>query len=154
MFSRILVALDTTPHSAAILELARDLALASGASVELLHFVGHDWIEGQDLTMEDRDEARDQLSSALLALADAGITATAELVDADARAIGELMLGRVQPGPDQLVILGARHRRAWMAFLGTSISDQIAHRSPCPVLLVPQGPSPRKKDRDRMDVEV
>ncbi|WP_427015367.1 universal stress protein [Pseudarthrobacter sp. P1] len=44
--------------------------------------------------------------------------------------------------PDQLIILGSRHHHAWMAYLGTSISDQITHQSPCPVLLIPQNPAP------------
>ncbi|MET3812218.1 universal stress protein [Arthrobacter sp. UYEF3] len=68
MFSRILVAIDTTPHSAAFLEQARDLAVATGAAVELMHFIGHDWTEGQDLTMEDQSRAQDQVNAALLTL--------------------------------------------------------------------------------------
>ncbi|MET3721988.1 MULTISPECIES: universal stress protein [unclassified Arthrobacter] len=107
MFSRILVAIDTTPHSEAILEQARDLAVATGTAVQLIHSIGHDWIEGQDLTMEDQSRAKDQVNA----------------------------------GSDQLLILGSRNHHAWMAFLGTSISDQIAHQSPCPVLLMPHHPA-------------
>ncbi len=142
MFSRILVAIDTTPHSEAILEQARDLAVATGASVEIIHFIGHDWIEGQDLTMEDKSRSQEQVNHALLSLTEAGITAGADPVGADARSIGKQILQRARTGPDQLIILGSRHHHAWMAFLGTSISDQIAHQSPCPVLLVPQNPAP------------
>lgn len=137
MFSRILVALDTTPHAAAVLEQARDLALATGASVQLIHVIGHDWIEGQDLTMEDQTKAQDQLNRALLMFAAAGVTAEGDLLAADARAIGQEILQRARTEPNQLVLLGARHHHAWLSSLGASISDQIAHQSPCPVLLVP-----------------
>lgn len=87
--------------------------------------------------MEDQTKAQDQVNRALLSLAGAGIKARASLVAADARNIGKEILQRVHDGPDQLIILGSRHHHAWMAFLGTTMSDQIAHQSPCPVLLVP-----------------
>ena len=138
MFSDILVAIDATPHAEAVLHQARELARATGASIELIHLIGHDWIEGQYLTMEDQAKAQTQVNHALLTLTEAGINAQAEIVSVDARTIGQKILQRAQPGPDQLIILGSRHHHAWMAFLGTSTSDRIAHQSPGPVLLVPE----------------
>lgn len=138
MFSHILVAIDATPHSEAILNQARDLSLATGAAVELIHFISHDWIEGQDLTMEDQTTAEEQVNRATLSLAGAGIEARASLVAADARNIGNEILQRAHAGPDQLIILGSRHHHAWLSFLGISMSDQVAHQSRCPVLLVPE----------------
>lgn len=151
MFSRLLVAIDTTPHSEAILEQARDLAVATGASIELIHFIGHDWIEGQDLTMEDQSKAQDQVNDAMASLTAAGVACRADLLAADARSIGKEILQRAHAGPDQLIVLGSRHHRAWMAILGTSISDQIAHQAHGPVLLIPQEPAPRTTANRRLE---
>lgn len=137
MFSHILLALDVTPHSEAILNQARDLAHATGASVEVIHFIAHNWVEGRDLTMEDQTNAQHRVDQALLSLTEAGINARASVVAADTRTIGQEILQRAHSGPEQLIILGSHHHHAWMTLLGADTSEQVAHQSPCPILLIP-----------------
>ncbi|MHB1235303.1 MAG: universal stress protein [Microbacteriaceae bacterium] len=137
MFSRILVPIDATAHSGTVLAQARELAILTGASVHLLHLNVSEWVEGQELIMEDTESTRQFVDQALLSFTTAGIRATAEILPADSRDIGAAIVQHVIPGPEQLIVIGARHHPAWLGLLGGSVSDQVARLSACPVLLVP-----------------
>ncbi len=137
MFSRILVPIDATAHSGTVLAYARELALLSGASVHILHLNVSEWVEGQELIMEDTAATRRFVDQALFDFTHAGIRATAEIIPADSRDIGAAIAQHVVPGPEQLIVIGARHHPAWLGLLGGSVSDQVVRLSACPVLLVP-----------------
>ena len=136
MFTRILVPLDGTPHSDKLVVYARELAVLTGATVHLLHIEVHEWIEGQDLTMEDTTATATYLDYAQHTLTTAGITVRGEALTADSRDIANAILQRVTP--DHIIILGAlHHHTSWGRLLGENISDQIAHTAGCPILLIP-----------------
>lgn len=92
MFTHILVPLDGTPHSDRLLVHARELAVFTGATVHLLHLDVHQWIEGQDLTMEDTAASATYLDRAQHTLAAAGITVSGEALTADSRDITNAIL--------------------------------------------------------------
>ncbi len=137
MFTHILVPLDGTPHSDKLVIHARELAVLTGATVHLLHVNVHEWIEGQDLTMEDTTASVTYLDHAQRTLTAAGITVSGEALTADSRDITNAILQRITPTADHLIIVGAPHHTPWARLLGKNISDQIAHTAGCPILLIP-----------------
>lgn len=137
MFTHILVPLDGTPHSDKLVTHARDLATLTGASVHLLHVNVHQWIEGQDLTMDDAATAATYLNQAQHTLSLAGIIVRGEALTADSRDITNAILQRSTPSADNLIIMGAPHHTPWVRLLSENISDQISHTAGCPLLLIP-----------------
>ncbi|MES2093470.1 MAG: universal stress protein [Actinomycetota bacterium] len=137
MFSHLLVPIDGTAHSEAVLRQARELAVLTGASAHILHLSVHEWIEGQDLTMEDTSEIRTFMEHALASFRSAGLTTTSEVLPADVREIGQAILARLEPEVENLIVIGAPHHQRWLAPLAHRISDQVTQQAVCPVLLIP-----------------
>jgi nucleotide-binding universal stress UspA family protein len=137
LYSNILVAINATFHSETVLKEARELALLTHSNVHLVHVSAQEWVEGQELTLEDPQSVEAFLDQALASFTSSGIHASRKVIPADSRNIGEAILKEADTMSAPLVIIGTHHRQAWLPLLGERISDHVAHRSPHPVLLVP-----------------
>lgn len=147
MFRKILVPVDITPKNRSAVEVARDLAKASGGSVTLLHV-----IETLDLPFEELREFYDRLQE----------RATRDLEDlsrplreADVAFRGHVLYGErdrkivefaSREGSD-LIVLDSHRVEAGRAGRGmATLSYRVAILAPCPVLLVKGAPEPRKEE--------
>jgi nucleotide-binding universal stress UspA family protein len=139
MFKRILVAYDGSKHAERAFEVA--VALASDLDAWLtLITVAHApcWVvPGPYVTPVMRDdqleaEARTLVARAAERVPDGIPVATVVARGAPAKAI----LERIEQGGHDLVVMGSRGRGAASSLLLGSVSLEVAHHSPVPVLVV------------------
>lgn len=149
MFRNILVALDGSPQSGAALKEAEDLALATHGRLTLL-------------TVYDLAVAHSPLIGPPLAVAPTGIEGAGDVVahlrrhaeelvegarsqvrpDVPCEAMtvegspAERILAQVRSGRHDLVMMGSRGRGAMGSLLLGSVSSNVLHHSPVPVLIV------------------
>jgi len=147
MFKRILVAYDTPEHSARALAEAADLARVTGAELTVLTVVPKfsAWVGSsmvapanlRELQREVEDAWRADEMAAVKALPD-DIAVTTKLRSGHA---GEEIVAQAKAGGNDLVVVGTRGRNeVGSLFLG-SVSQQVAHASPVPVLIVGEAPT-------------
>lgn len=142
MYERILVAVDSTPEAADVLTHAALLANSTGAAVRVLHVQAIDVVDGGGVGGVIEDETAETavkvVTEAVGTLKAAGVLKvegwTEETVRGD---VPNAVLDQARAFQADLLVLGARrHGSLASLFLG-SVSDTVAHRSVCPVLLVP-----------------
>ena len=147
MYSRILVAVDGSPHSMHALEHAVSLAKGLSASLRIIHVVDMGLLPfGSELGIDIHAliEARHAAAEKTLATARdsvrvPGIEVEAQLVDMAtppqhvAGAIAEAAAG----WPADLVVLGTHGRRGMERWMIGSVAEGVLRRSTVPVLLVP-----------------
>jgi nucleotide-binding universal stress UspA family protein len=142
MYGKILVAVDSTPESTDVLAQARDLALATGSKVHVLHVQSYEILGGiavgaQVVEDESEEDAVKFVQTAVDGLATAGIAASGSTIELTRESIAAEILHEVEEAGADLLVLGARrHGAIATVFLG-SVSDGIVHHAPCPLLLVP-----------------
>jgi nucleotide-binding universal stress UspA family protein len=142
MYQRILVAVDSTPEAGDVLAHTAKLAVATGAAVRVLHVQTVDVVDGGGIGAVVEDEtaegAAKVVTEAVNTLKAAGAHNvegwTEETVRGD---IPNAVLDQARDFGADLLILGSRrHGGVASLFLG-SVSDSVAHRAVCPVLLIP-----------------
>ncbi|HEV2635554.1 MAG TPA: universal stress protein [Actinocrinis sp.] len=142
MYAKILVAVDSTPESTDVLAHARELALATGSPVHVLHVQSYEvlggiGVGGQIVEDETEADAAGFVQASVDALTSAGVTADGSTVELSRDSIADEIRAEVkQTGADLLIIGTRRHGSLATVFLG-SVSDGIVHHAPCPLLLVP-----------------
>lgn len=135
MYQSILVTLDATPTDAAILEHVKELALAMGSRVVLLH-VADGWAArtfGPDAISPEVEEDKAYLAKVRLELEQAGIETRAELAFGDP--VQEIVGWVSRKGCDLVAMSTHGHRFLGDLFLGTTAS-RVQHRVNVPVLLL------------------
>jgi nucleotide-binding universal stress UspA family protein len=146
MYDRILVAVDATPETQAVLARTSALARLSGATVRVLHVRTVDVVDGAGIGAfveeETEDEATEVVRDAVGELRRQGVGQvegwSGETVRGD---VANTVIAQVKDfGADVLVLGARRHGGLASLFLG-SVSDTIVHRAPCAVLLVPEEPA-------------
>lgn len=142
MYGKILVAVDSTPESTDVLAQARDLALATGSKVHVLHVQSFEVLGGiavgaQVVEDETEADAVKFVQESVDGLAAAGVTADGSTIELTRESIADEIRHEVKERGADLLVLGARrHGSIATMFLG-SVSDGIVHHAPCPLLLVP-----------------
>ena len=158
MFRNILVAFDGSPPAEEALEHAIDLAQAQGARLTLLT-ASPSYLDvassvapgGASLITSsaaaggepriDLNQAQRQLEEDAKAVLDRGAARVpATLVSETVLATGapaQKVLERVRQGQHDLVVMGSRGRTGIGAMLLGSVSHNVLHHSPVPVLIVP-----------------
>jgi len=142
MYGKILVAIDSTPESAKVLDQARGLALATDSQVHILHIQGLEVLGGligAAAVVEDEteQEAGQLVKTAVDGLTAAGVTATGSTLETPRETIADEILAQVKEIGAGLLILGTRRHGALATLFVGSVSDGIVHQAPCPLLLVP-----------------
>jgi nucleotide-binding universal stress UspA family protein len=147
MYSRILVAVDGSPHSAHALEHAAGLAKSLSASLRLVHVIDIGLLPyGPELSIDI-----DALLKARRAAGEKILAAARDSVQAPGIEVDTLLLDTATPvqhvaaalaetasnWPADLLVLGTHGRRGMERWLLGSVAEGVARRSTVPVLLVP-----------------
>jgi nucleotide-binding universal stress UspA family protein len=138
MFRNILVAFDGSPPAEMALKHAIDLAQAEGAHLTLLTAYPSDlevtWsgVVGGGPAI-DLYQLQQHLEHEAKAILDHGSA------QVPAQVPSQSVLDRVRHGQHDLVVMGSRGRSEIGAMLLGSVSHNVLHHSPVPVLIVPGG---------------
>lgn len=147
MFHRILVGIDGSSHSAAALGHAIDIAQTQHASLTLITALQpyHEWYSGlamgdpmppvefdPDLTAALKADGRRTLDAAA-ATVPAEIASEALLVDGR---VVDVILEAVASGGHDLIAIGSRGQGDVRSLVLGSVTHNLIHHSPVPVLLV------------------
>jgi len=145
MFRRILVPIDGSNTSQRGMKVALDLALAMKvpAHLILLHVVepppyipeGGVAYDPSALVRSLRDRGQGLLDLARAQCEAAGLTAEADLHDADGR-VADTIADRASARSCDLVVMGTHGRRGVSRWVMGSDAELVARHSPVPVLLV------------------
>lgn len=135
---RIVVGVDGSQPSGEALRWAIDEARRRGAAVEAVHawhqpFVAGYSTEGALDLGPYEDEARTLLDAAVEALGDTGAVPV-DRKTVCGGAAGALV--EAAKGADLLVV-GSRGRGGFSGLLLGSVSQQVVHHAPCPVVIIP-----------------
>jgi universal stress protein A len=134
---RIVIGYDATPEAERALERAAELARAFGAEVIVTSIAPVLASAGRSIGPYDPADPPEahaaQLQAAATTLERLGVHAeTVPGVGTPAPAIAELAEERAA----DLIVVGGRHLNALERLLGGSVSDGVAHRAGCDVLVV------------------
>jgi nucleotide-binding universal stress UspA family protein len=136
----ILLATDLSPASDAATEQATELAVRLGARLLVVHVIG--LMQGmvpipRSRAVEDRDARTLAAQAVVQAARAAGAVATFLLWEGDA---ADGILAAAEAEAADIIVVGTHSRTVVGRYLLGSVSDQIVHRAPCPVLVVKSRP--------------
>lgn len=140
---RLLVAIDLSDQTAAVVEVTRQTARATNGAVVLLHvaepdpaFIGYEAgpeVVREQVAHEYREEHR-QLQEHADALRAEGVDTTTLLIQG---ATGETIIAEAERLDAAMIIMGTHGRSAMFDLAIGSVSHAVIRRTKIPVLLVP-----------------
>lgn len=134
---RIVVGIDGSAGAARALEWAVEEAKLRGATVELVHVWQVPYVDGLAYTTAALDPR--ELEQAAVAVAEEAASQHRDAVPIDVHvasgAPASVLLAEAK-GADLLVV-GSRGRGGFAGLLLGSVSQQVSHHAPCPVVIVP-----------------
>ncbi|HLS57227.1 MAG TPA: universal stress protein [Zeimonas sp.] len=148
MYDRILVPIDGSPTSDRALAEAAGLARLCSATLRLIHVMDPlthiTGYERPDVYVREiepaiRKAAQELLTKARDSVADARVRVETALIDSHGERVSDLILDQAKAWPADLVVIGTHGRRGVDRVLMGSDAEQVARRSPVPVLLVRLG---------------
>ena len=153
MYSRILVAIDGSPHSENALRHATTLAKQLAAALRIVHVVDMGWLPiGPELAIDIEPFARARRTAGERTLAAARDTTRGAGVEAEINLIetvrptqrtAEAIAEEAVTWLADLVIVGTHGRSGMERLLLGSVAEGVARLSSAPVLLVPLSRPPR-----------
>jgi nucleotide-binding universal stress UspA family protein len=143
MFTRILVALDGSPHAERALEEAIDLAKAGRGTLTLMTAVPEPstWLLGGIYAVPvDLDDLRGEIEHQYDSMLKAAVESVPEsvgctTVTAHGHA-GRAIVEQAKTGRHDLIVMGSRGRGGVSSLLLGSVSQHVLQASPVPVLVV------------------
>lgn len=149
--SRVIVGVDGSEGSIKALQFAVAEARLRGTellAVNAWHIPPGVYGSGWAPTPLDLDEYRKLAQKALEAsLVDAGITGAGVAVTPVLREGQPADVLCVEAGIDDLLVVGSRGLGGFRGLLLGSVSQQVVHHAPCPVVIVPTPANPGAADR-------
>lgn len=141
-FTNILVTIDLDLITAPVLELARQMAVAFGAGVELVHVFETSGYHGPavlDLALEPKPalgqwRTAKVMMGLLEKLAEGGITARGRMLEG---VVEEEVAKLAREEGFDLIIIGSHSREGLDRFIRSSIAAALIRTAPCPVLVLP-----------------
>jgi nucleotide-binding universal stress UspA family protein len=140
---RILVAIDHSPGSDAIVEYACAVARGTGATIELFHayappnemigMVPGATVGGE--TTAERDAGLALLGHAAAIVRGGGLADPSRLVE-QAPSAADAIISRARSGAFDLVVVGTHARTGVSRLVLGSVAEQVLRGAPCPVLVV------------------
>jgi len=147
MYSRILVAVDESPHAEHTVRHAAGMAKALSAALRIIHVVDMGWLPlGPELAIDINAlaKARRTAGEKILAVARAaahaaGVEAETTLLETatPAQHVAATIADEAARWPADVLVLGTHGRRVMERLLLGSVAEGVARRSTVPVLLVP-----------------
>jgi nucleotide-binding universal stress UspA family protein len=140
MFHSILVAIDGSPDADRALTHAIDLAQSEHARLTLITAViqmpGTAFLVGGDMTAAMIDDARAEAEAILRRARDRVPDDVPVTIVLTEQPIRIAVIRQIEEGHHDLVVVGSRGRGAVRSSLLGSVSHNILHHSPVPVLIV------------------
>ena len=146
MNKTILLAVDTTSHTAAAADMARDLAAGTGDRVVVLHV--HEFAIGRfgKIQVDCGDGEGERVVGGITdRLTAAGIAALADIRRTPIGHIARTISGVADELDVRMIILGSSGAHDVPRFPFGSVSLRLLHQSSKPVLLVPRATAPAKE---------
>ncbi len=152
---RLLAALDFSPVTDLVVQTTRELALALGATVRLIHvappepdFVGY---EAGPITVRQRvaaeyREARRRAHSIESRLRNSGLAVEAMVVQGEP---ADKILHHAREFGADLIVLGSHGHGMLYELLVGSVTSAVMRAAPCPVVVVPSPRMGRTTDREQ-----
>jgi len=135
---RIVVGIDGSETSRAALQWALDEARRRQAAVDVVHAWHHPFLIGYGYSAEldlgtVEEDARQFLDDLVAGVDTTGVPAVEPVLMADspARALLDAAKGA------SLLVVGSRGRGGFTGLLLGSVSQQVIHHAPCPVVVIP-----------------
>jgi nucleotide-binding universal stress UspA family protein len=138
MFGTIVVGVDESGHANHAVQAAAKIAAETGDKVVVFHGVVVHQAKGSPFTTESRDEAQHLVDRYVARLGEAGISATGEIHRELEIGIGGALIDVAQSHQAGLIVVGTRGRSDIVSILLGSVAHEAVHRSPLPVLVVPE----------------
>jgi nucleotide-binding universal stress UspA family protein len=151
VYERILVAVDWSESTEAVLEQTRSLALLTGATVHVLHVRTTDFpsvpqlldalasqaLTGGPVESDAGGAARRMVDDAVAALAAEGVHAEGVLLESAPGDTPQAVLDQARALDVELIVLGARNHTRPSALFRSNVADEVSRQAKCPVLIVP-----------------
>ncbi len=136
---RILVPVDLSATSEAVVGAAADLARALGAELRILHvYTPDDAADAQGERPDAHATFAGRLEDAVRALAGrVGVRADVEVCQG--WSIPEQILQTARRWEATLIVMGTHGRRGWRRVLLGSVAEEVLRHAACPVLVIPPG---------------
>jgi nucleotide-binding universal stress UspA family protein len=138
----ILLAVDTTSHTAAAADMARELAAGTGDRVVVLHV--HEFAVGRfgKIQVDCGDGEGEAVVTGIVdSLTGAGITTLAEIRKTPVGHIARTISGVAEELDVSMIILGSSSTHDVPRLPFGSVSLRLLHQSSKPVLIVPRAPA-------------
>jgi nucleotide-binding universal stress UspA family protein len=136
-YQTILAAIDGRDHRHRLLAAVADLALLAGSSVDVLHVDVDSPAFDTAADGESEDSATGIVSAAVDELRSRGVDANGLVAHAADPDIDDAILATARARGTKLIVLGPEHRRGLGAWLDASVTDEVAHQTSIPLLLIP-----------------
>ncbi|MDN3351471.1 universal stress protein [Actinomadura sp. DC4] len=151
MYERILVAVDWSATTEAVLDHTRRLAALTGAAVHVLHVrttefpsvpqmlgdLANQALAGGPTESDAGGAARRMVEDAAAALAAEGIGAEGLLLESAPGDTPQAVLDQARAFDADLIVLGARNHTRPSALFRSNVADEVTRQAKCPVLIVP-----------------
>ncbi|GAA4216472.1 MFS transporter [Actinocatenispora rupis] len=143
---RLLVAVDATPDSAAVVRHAARVAVERKLAVHLLHVRETEVVGDTAMDLESEADAQSLLASRLADLRAAGATADGEIAGSTGThpEVARLILDRAARLSAPAIVIGSSSHDGLSALLGGSVVAEVSRHSGRPVLVI-------DRESDRLD---
>jgi nucleotide-binding universal stress UspA family protein len=137
MYEKILVAVDHSAASDRALAAAKELAGLAKGEVWVVHMREREVIPRMGLVpTEEHNEAEDEVKAAVSALAEAGVTAHAEVADVPFGQAAAEIVELAKQHDVGVIVMGSRGRSDLKGLILGSTAHKVIHLTDRPVLVV------------------
>jgi len=138
MFGTIVVGVDGSGHADHAVQTAAKIAAETKDKVVVFHGIVVHQAKASPYTTESRDEAQQLVDRYVEQLAAAGVSATGEVHRELEIGIGGALIDVALSHQAGLIVVGTRGRSDVVSMLLGSVAHEAVHKSPLPVLIVPE----------------
>jgi len=146
MSKTIVLAVDTTGHTVAAADLARDLAVGTGDRVVVLHV--HEFAVGRfgRIQVDCGDGEGERVVTEIVErLTGAGVTAGADIRKTPVGRIARAIAAAAEEVDARMIVLGSTSTHDVPRLPFGSVSLRLLHLATKPVLIVPKAPEPARE---------
>jgi nucleotide-binding universal stress UspA family protein len=137
MFGTIVVGVDGSGHADHAVQTVAKMAAATGDKVVVVHGVVVHLEKGVSYPTESTAGAQQLVDRHVAQLVSAGVSATGEVHRDPDAGIGSVVIDVAASHQAGLIVVGTRSRSDLASMLLGSVAHEAVHKSPVPVLVVP-----------------
>ena len=138
MFGTIVVGVDASAHADHAVQTVAKMAAATGDKVVVVHGLVVHLAKAGSYPTESTADAQQLVDRHVAQLASAGVSATGEVHQDPDVGIGSVLLDVAASHQAGLIVVGTRVRSDLASMLLGSVAHEAVHKSPVPVLVVPE----------------